>query len=1354
MKTVLSSHPVLRWVSLLYAALSLACSLARAGNQRASATPLPSIYAFNVAAEATINLGTTTSLSWSVGDADTVTLSPGVGDVTGRTSANITPSETTTYVLTAKNAAGNVSKSKKITVIVPPVFQSLTAVPDSIASGGVAKLSWSAPGANYFSVVADNDIDPGNVFGNSVDVKPKTTTTYTVTAVNTAGTSVRTVTIPVTTAKPTIASFAASPGTVDTGAPVTLSWSVTNAKSLSISPGIGAVTGASVVVTPASNTTYTLTATNPKGSVTKAVSVKVTQVVAPVISSFTATPQAITSGQSVTLNWSVSGATKLSILANVGASPGVVTGSSVIVTPTASTTYTLTATNATGGVSKNVTVTVQPAAPAISIDSFAATPMRVNAGEAVSITWSVTHADSLWLSATAGGDPGSVTGKTNFIAHPLTTTRYALTAFSSQFGTVAKSLEVVVGPAPVPVIGAFTADPSTVAIGGSTTLRWSVSGADSLSVSADRGPSPGVVTGSSVVVTPVTNTTYTLTATNAFGRATQTVPVTVTGPTAPVIGSFFANPAFIQAGTTSILSWSVSGADSIAITADAGVSPGVVTGTSVKVTPATNTTYTLTATNAIGRTTATVPVAIYSPGSGSIVHPRILVTLPVVPQLNARAAANDPAWIKLRNDCDAYATMRVQFPDEDPTSNTINGGYQYNDYLQPSEELALGYLACKTADPVRAARYAAKERELLLKLSDPVHHGRPTTDSGYSIRSYVPALALGYDWIFETLSDSDRAQIYTEINRWVASYEATGFGRDFPQGNYFAGYYCAKALAALATEGENPQGPTMWNDWLNRVHYGMVQPYHAAWLSGGGAPDGWNYGQFETINMLRPIAAAFTAKGLDLIHDAKRFSYPDGHARWITQFTWPDMDAVSDRGFVYNDDNPTWTDAGWATQYGGLLRLANGDNAPLMQQYALELRAAQGTGNIEPWVEFLLHNNAAPAADYRTALSYATPGDGQVAMRSSWSQDAVWGAFQAGPYTGYDWSSEEFFDEGSLAIQRGSVQFLVNTWGALMRNTPGTSDGDPVFDDLYNELFQTQSDGVPSGRRIFNTYYAVRPGGYWGQVGNGPGDSNTTLSRFEEGGGYVLMRGANLESQYADDHPIGGWTRSVAFVRPGLFIVHDRTSLKNASADHWMAWHVAATPSEQSGAVAGTHRFDVIDTRAGFGGHLFRGRVTTVLPAGHRVNNVNVFNRGKVYRIEVRTAVPVAASTWLTVFDASASATAAGIAAPLSASAGNVLAGNIEGTLISTANATGSNVAVLFGTTSALVSGALSVALPVHDTYCLITDLLPNTGYKVLASSGNNGELVLQLAPGGTLQTTPAGTLPLNVSANGAVTRQ
>ena len=86
-----------------------------------------------------------------------------------------------------------------------------------------------------------------------------------------------------------------------------------------------------------------------KSTVTGAVNLS-----APVIESFAASPATIDAGQSATLEWSVSGAENISI-SGVTA----VTGESVAVTPAATTTYTLTATNASGSATKSATVIVQ-----------------------------------------------------------------------------------------------------------------------------------------------------------------------------------------------------------------------------------------------------------------------------------------------------------------------------------------------------------------------------------------------------------------------------------------------------------------------------------------------------------------------------------------------------------------------------------------------------------------------------------------------------------------------------------------------------------------------------------------------------------------------------------------------------------------------------------------------------------------------------------------------------------------------------------------------------------------------------------------------------------------------------------
>ena len=75
----------------------------------------------------------------------------------------------------------------------------------------------------------------------------------------------------------------------------------------------------------------------------------------PAISNFSASPGSITTGQSATLNWTTSDA----IYNIISPSVGPVRGSSVIVTPSATTTYTLYSTNQYGRTIAKVTVTVQ-----------------------------------------------------------------------------------------------------------------------------------------------------------------------------------------------------------------------------------------------------------------------------------------------------------------------------------------------------------------------------------------------------------------------------------------------------------------------------------------------------------------------------------------------------------------------------------------------------------------------------------------------------------------------------------------------------------------------------------------------------------------------------------------------------------------------------------------------------------------------------------------------------------------------------------------------------------------------------------------------------------------------------------
>jgi hypothetical protein len=77
-----------------------------------------------------------------------------------------------------------------------------------------------------------------------------------------------------------------------------------------------------------------------------------------------------------------------------------------------------------------------------------------------------------------------------------------------------------------PNILSFTANPPNIKAGESSTLSWSVTGADSIKISPTVGDVSSTPTGT-FTVTPSETTAYTLTATNLVGTSTKTFTITV-----------------------------------------------------------------------------------------------------------------------------------------------------------------------------------------------------------------------------------------------------------------------------------------------------------------------------------------------------------------------------------------------------------------------------------------------------------------------------------------------------------------------------------------------------------------------------------------------------------------------------------------------------------------------------------------------------------------------------------------------------------------------------------------------------------------------------------------------------------
>jgi archaellum component FlaC len=295
---------------------------------------------------ASIQSGQSTTLTWSVSNATAASISPTVGAVDPRTgSVSVSPTQTTTYTLTATGATGNTTAQVSVTVGAAaagnPQIVRFEANPLSILPGGQSTLSWTTTGATTVSI---SGIGSVNLNG-STTVTPAQTTTYILTASTADGHSV-TAPITVTVAAgtiPQIVTFVANPTTVSAGGSTQLCWQVTGATNISINPGVGSnLSGNScAAVSPSQTTTYTLTASNPAGQIQANATVNVGQVT---ILSFTSNPVFSTSsGSAVTLSWQTQNATSVVIVGNDISPTNQPVNGSLTVYPTSNDTYTLTA---------------------------------------------------------------------------------------------------------------------------------------------------------------------------------------------------------------------------------------------------------------------------------------------------------------------------------------------------------------------------------------------------------------------------------------------------------------------------------------------------------------------------------------------------------------------------------------------------------------------------------------------------------------------------------------------------------------------------------------------------------------------------------------------------------------------------------------------------------------------------------------------------------------------------------------------------------------------------------------------------------------------------------------------------
>ncbi len=253
------------------------------------------------------------------GISDTLVASGGTSYTwnTGATTSSIivSPAATATYSVAVKNAGGCIKDTAFTVAVNPKPVISASATPTTICSGTSTVLN--ASGAATYTWTPTGSLSAST--GNSVTATPANTITYSVNGTSAFGcVATQTVVAVTVNATPTV-NATASPAGMCAGGSSTLSASGASAYTWAPNNALLATTGASVIATPSVTTTYTLTGTTAGCPGTNTVTVTIGSIPLITLSGKTAlcsgTPDTLTATGGTNYSWG-SGGTTSTIIVN------------------------------------------------------------------------------------------------------------------------------------------------------------------------------------------------------------------------------------------------------------------------------------------------------------------------------------------------------------------------------------------------------------------------------------------------------------------------------------------------------------------------------------------------------------------------------------------------------------------------------------------------------------------------------------------------------------------------------------------------------------------------------------------------------------------------------------------------------------------------------------------------------------------------------------------------------------------------------------------------------------------------------------------------------------------------------
>lgn len=467
--------------------------------------------------------GRSSSLHWSSFKAADISIDQGIGAVGASGTRDVSPLENTAYTITAADSQGRrVAASVTVTVLSKPSV-SLSVDPNPIAKGQQSTLTWSSTDADLLI------LDP---YGWNLDksgaltVSPSETTTYSLTATGPGGTA--TASVILTVHQPPQVSFTAGPGSIDYGQSSTLYWSVTGSTSVTIDHGVGSVDPAgSIIVSPAETSTYTLTATGPGGTTVSRARIDVLKCIV------RGTARDASSG---------AGLPGVSVrIANDSKSLTAVTDANGLFSLVGAVCGNITATfEAPGYLKKTISGTVYPGTDCVLM-TYLETPPPLALAMTSPQEGQVISLSPVTVTGTVSNDAEVlVNGLTATVGAGVFTASVPLADGSNVIGAVARdgygqeaASQITVTYDPSPYVN-ISASPDHIEAGASAQLKWTSVNADTVSI--DQGIGEVALNGS-LTVSPISTTTYTMTASRAGKTAVSSATVTVHNPISLIIES-------------------------------------------------------------------------------------------------------------------------------------------------------------------------------------------------------------------------------------------------------------------------------------------------------------------------------------------------------------------------------------------------------------------------------------------------------------------------------------------------------------------------------------------------------------------------------------------------------------------------------------------------------------------------------------------------------------------------------------------------------------------------------------------------------------------------------------------------